>query len=323
MRIGLLGCILAVNLTIAARPCVALELQVTPALERCVERGLAYLADTQMEDGKWGSSSVAIVGMAMMSFLAHGELPDEGRYGHVIRRAVNYILSTQQGNGLFGRGSMYDHGFATLAIAEVYGQINDDRVGPALQRATGLIVRAQNALGGWRYSVGSTDADTTVSGAQMMGLRAAATAGIEVPLTTIQRGVAFYKNCFAPGGGFGYTGPGGAGQPCSAIGLLVLCLSGQYHSLEVKATADWFLTRGFGGRGYFYYKCYYASQAMYQAGGKYWKHWNTIMTPLLMSMQRADGSWGGITQMRDAPMNTAFALLSLEVNYNFLPIYQR
>ncbi|NQT53688.1 squalene--hopene cyclase, partial [bacterium] len=228
--------------------------------------------------------------------------------------------------GLLATGSspMYSHGFATLALGEVYGMIDDPRVGPALQKATGLTVSSQNALGGWRYSVGSGDADTTVSGAQMLGLRAAASAGIEVPISAIQRGVKYYMSCFCPGGGFGYTGPSGPSMPRAGIGLLVLSLSGAYRAPQAKATADFILTGGgtSGYSGYFYYQCYYCSQAMYQAGGKYWRHWNQTMTPVLISLQQPDGSWpsggsGGVV------CNTAFALLSLEVNYNLLPIYQR
>jgi len=305
------------------------ELKVTPELERAVSRGLDYLARTQKPDGAWPDSYGGVggvVGLAMLSFLAHGEVPDEGKYGHVIRRAVDYIVRTQQENGLLagdGSSPMYSHGFATLALGEVYGMIDEPRVGPALKKATGLIVSSQNQLGGWRYSVGCPDADTTVSGAQMMGLRAAASAGIEVPITAVQRGVAYYMSCFCPGGGFGYMGADGPSPARAGIGLLVLSLSGAYRSPQAKATADFLLTGGgFGYDGYFFYSAYYGSQAMFQAGGKYWAHWNGSMTPALIAMQNPDGSWpdrgsGGTV------CATAFALLALEVNYNFLPIYQR
>jgi len=267
-------------------------------------------------------NNAGIVGVTMMTFLAHGELPDEGRYGQVIRKAVDFILKSQRPNGMLGDGSMYSHGFATLALGEVYGLIDDDRVGPALKKASGLIVSSQNALGGWRYSLGATDADTTVSGAQMMALRASASAGMEVPMETIRRGVAYYKTCFCPGGGFGYTGPGGASPARAGIGLLILCLSGEYRSPEAKATADWLLTRGNYDDGYFYYGCYYMSQGMFQAGGKYWRGWHETMTPVLIGMQQEDGSWSARGSC--GPIGgTAFALLSIEINYNFLPIYQR
>jgi len=309
------------------------ELKVTPALERSVARGLEYLARTQNPDGSWAGSygnTSGVVGLAMLAFLAHGDMPDEGKYGHVIRRAVDFIVKTQQPNGLLsGRGGspMYSHGFATLALAEVYGLIDDPRVGAALKKAVGLILTSQknNRMGAWRYSVNSSDADTTVSGAQMVALRAAANAGIEVPMDSIRRGVAFYKRCFIPGGGFGYTSPGGPNHARSGIGLLVLSLCGEYRSTEAKATAEWLLSHAISpGGGYFAYACYYASQAMFQAGGKYWRHWNETVTPLLISMQQEDGSWASVAGSSGGPTcGTAMILLAMEVNYNFLPIYQR
>ena len=306
------------------------ETKVTPELERSVQRGLDYLARTQRPDGAWSDQGYGqvsgVVGLAMMSFLAHGETPDDPKYGPVIRRAVDYIIRTQEPNGLLagqGGGSpMYSHGFATLALAEVYGMIDDPRLGPALKKAVGLIVSSQNRLGGWRYSVGSADADTTVSGAQMIALRAAANAGIEVPEETIRRGVEYYKSCYCPGGGFGYTGPGGPNRTRGGIGLLVLSLSGQYRSPEAKATADFLLASG-SDRSYFYYMCYYCSQAMFQAGGKYWHEWNETMTPALISMQQPDGSWSGASDIGGTTAGTAMAILAIEVNYNLLPIYQR
>jgi len=305
--------------------------KVTPELERAVTRGLDYLARTQKPDGSWPDNYgrvPGVVGLCMLAFLAHGEIPDEGKYGTVIRRCVDYILKNQQPNGLLSSSSgspMYSHGFATLALGEVYGMIDDPRVGPALKKAVGLTISCQNRLGGWRYSVNSTDADTTVSGAQMMGLRAAANAGIEVPVSTIQRGVAFYKKCFCPGGGFGYTGPDSPSPARSGIGLLVLSLSGAYRSPEAKATANLLFMGGggYGLSGYFHYAAYYCSQAMFQAGGKYWRHWNETMTPMLISMQAPDGSWPDRGSSGGVVAATAFALLAIEVNYNLLPIYQR
>ena len=313
----------------AATPRSGPETKVTPELERAVQRGLDYLARTQRPDGAWSDSSYGqlsgVVGLAMMAFLAHGETADDPKYGPVVRRAVDYIVRTQSENGLLsgsGGSPMYSHGFATLALAEVYGTIDDPRVGPALKKAVGLIVSSQNRLGGWRYSVDSTDADTTVSGAQMVALRAAANAGIEVPEETIRRGVAFYKSCYCPGGGFGYTGPQGPGRARAGIGLLVLSLSGEYRSAEAKATADFLMAQS-GDPSYFYYAAYYCSQAMFQAGGRYWRAWNETMTPALVGMQQADGSWGGDNSSGGVTAGTAMALLAIEINYNLLPIYQR
>ncbi len=307
------------------------DLEVTPEMEEAVSKGLAWLAANQREDGGWpgqyGDVS-GVVGLAMLAFLAHGDMPGEGEYGRVIDRAVDYIVSNQQQNGLLmGRGGgspMYSHGFATLALAEVYGSSADPRVGPALKKAVGLILEAQNQTGGWRYSVNSRDADTTVSGAQMVALRAAAQAGIEVPMNVVEDGVGFFKNCYCSGGGFGYTSAGGPNVARSSIGLLVYSLSGHYRDPETRETADWLIAHmgeAVQQDYYGYYGTYYGSQAMYQAGGRYWRQWNETVIPQIMAGQQVDGSWTGRGQ--GPLLATAFALLSLEVNYNFLPIYQR
>ena len=68
-----------------------------------------------------------------------------------------------------------------------------------------------------------------------------------MPLETIQRGVGYYKAMYCPGGGFGYQQPSGPNDARSGIGLLVLCLSGAYHSPEAKLTADWLINNAWGG----------------------------------------------------------------------------
>ena len=303
-----------------------MDLRVTDEIEKAVSRGLDYLARTQNADGSWpppNGQGCGVVGLHLLAFLAHGEIPDEGKYGLVMRRAVEYIISRQEPNGLLSgpAGSpMYNHGFATLALAEIYGMIDDPKLGPALKKAVGLIVSCQNRQGGWRYNVGEEDSDTTVSGAQMVALRAAASGGIEVPLETMQRGVQYYKSMYCPGGGFGYQTPNSPNDARSGIGLLVLSLSGAYHSEEAKLTADWLFSNPWG-LSYFSYRNYYCAQALLQAGGKYWKKWNELQTPVILNAQQPDESW--IDQQVGLTLPTAFNLLALEVNYYYLPIYQR
>jgi hypothetical protein len=60
---------------------------------------------------------------------------------------------------------------------------------------------------------------------------------------------------------------------------------------------------------------------MLQAGGRYWKKWNDVQTPVILNAQQPDESW--IDQTIGPTLPTAFNLLALEVNYYYLPIYQR
>ena len=135
----------------------------------------AFLAIHQNEDGTWSDTSYGsqpgVLGMAVLAFISRGDDPEFGTFSKSVKNAVQQILEKQNRNGYIGT-SMYNHGFATLALAEYYGLSNDTAIGPALKKATNLIVSAQktNPKGAWRYSPDSKDADTTVTGAQMVTL---------------------------------------------------------------------------------------------------------------------------------------------------------
>jgi hypothetical protein len=68
------------------------------------------------------------------------------------------------------------------------------------------------------------------------------------------------------------------------------------------------------------YNLYYVSQAYFHAGPQYWREWNLRNIKSLSSTQNADGSWDG--QFGTA-FSTAGSLLSLALNYRYLPIYER
>ena len=156
-------------------------------VDRIYVKGLQYLSSTQTERGNWDDRPYGmepgVVGLTMVSILAHGDDPNHGPYALTVSRALDFILSEQTPRtGYIGR-TMYNHGFATLALAEAYGSVIDERIGPALELAINLILTSQsnNPKNAWRYSPESKDADTTVSGAQMVALFAARNAGLSVP----------------------------------------------------------------------------------------------------------------------------------------------
>lgn len=304
------------------------EGQVSPKLKRVVEKGLNYLASTQNEKGCWEGSygnSSGIVGLAALALMAHGEVPGEGKYGRSLSRALNYILSQSREDGLLSAGSgstMYNHGFATLALAEAYGMSKRKDLLPKLEKAVQLIIKSQNQLGGWRYTPNSHDADITVTGCQMMALRAAKNAGIDVPEEIIKKGVAYIKRCSCPDGGFAYqAGSSGSGVARTSIGVVVLSLCGEHESPEVAKGVSYLRSRPYESDNYYYYALYYCSQALFQAGGKTWESWNANTTNRLISSQNGDGSWSQSNYSAAYP--TAMALLALEVNWQLLPIYQR
>ena len=107
---------------------------------------------------------------------------------------------------------------------------------PALQKAVRLIVSAQeeNSLHAWRYSPEARDADTTVSGAQMVALLAARNAGIPVPEHAIQNGLDFFLSCQTADGGIGYISPVAPNATRTAIGCVVLALAKEKNSRRLQ-----------------------------------------------------------------------------------------
>lgn len=298
---------------------------IAPEIETMYVRGLQRLQQSQAERGNWADgmgSQPAVVGLAVMAFLAHGEDPNSGPYHETIRKGLDFILKQQNERSGYIGSSMYNHGFATLALAEAYGMMEDPRLGPALEAAVKLILNSQdqNPFGAWRYSPNSRDADTTVSGAQMVALFAARNAGLGVPEEAIEKGLKYYLNCQSGDGGFGYTSPGGSNAPRTAIGALVFALA-KKKSSDAYQAAMTYLNSGQGTSGqYYHYYLYYASQAYFRASAREWAEWNRVNVQVLQSTQTENGSW---ESSYGEAFGTASALLSLALNYRFLPIYER
>lgn len=303
------------------------------------DRGLQYLANTQTEDGTWtgGETGPGVTGLGLMVFLASGEDPNFGLYRNHVRRALRSIISGQnEATGYFG-SSMYHHGFATLALAEAYGAVDERDLWPSGQRANRrsigaaleLAVRAaitsqkKNSVGGWRYSPDSTDADTSVSGAVLVGLLAARNAGIEVPDTCIDKAISYYKSMTSSSGQVGYSGMGGFGDSLarSSIATLVFAVARRKDLPQYKAALQ-YLTQRLEQRAQQWpeYARYYQAQALFQGDIEAWEKWNKLLIRQLKSAQQSDGSING---QFGPSISTSLSLLALALNYRFLPIYER
>lgn len=298
---------------------------IPPNVDRMYVKGMQYLVQNQNSDGSWGlpfGNEPAVVGLCVLSILAHGEDPNYGPYKDTIHHGIEYILDKQDPNTGYIGTSMYNHGFSTLALAEAYGYVQDDRIGPALQKAVDLILSSQrrNANHAWRYSPDSPDADTTVSGAQMVALFAARNAGIGVPENSIRQALRFFVDCQTPDGGFGYTNPGGPDGARTAIGALVLSLARQQSSASFRSAMNYLESHPDDEGGYHQYFLYYAAQAYFRASPTAFDAWNARNVKSLASTQLDDGSWpSGL----GPTFATAASLLSLALNYRLLPIYER
>ncbi|CEF48981.1 unnamed protein product [uncultured bacterium] len=297
---------------------------VPASVETAYQRGLNWLVKNQNSEGTWDSNygqEPAVVGLAVLAMLARGDDPNFGPFATAIKRGLDHILKNQnQDNGYIGT-TMYNHGFATLALAECYGAVQDPRIGPALEKAVGLILTSQNnnPLGAWRYGPESNDADTTVSGAQMVALFAARNAGLAIPEENIRKGLKFYARCQSPDGGIGYTNAGGPNAARSAIGALVFALAKKQKTAAFQG-AFRYLRNAEPEASYYHYYLYYAAQAYFHGADESWQSWNAANIKELSTEQLPDGSWDG---QFGPTFSTVASLLSLALNYRFLPIYER
>jgi prenyltransferase beta subunit len=334
-------------------------------LDDSIKRALEYLHKSQQADGSWQGNQahgVAVTSLCVMAFMSAGHVPGEGPYGDDVKKAIDWVLAHQNDNGSFaaaGTYEMYTQGIATLMLAEAVGMC-DEKTGRTLrkrlEKAVIVILDAQRKdgvhKGGWRYSRVGADGDISVTGWQVMALRAAKNVGCDVPAEKIQDTMDYIMRCRderGNSGAFCYMPNSRVTVACTGTSVLALQLCAskdQHEKLKPYFTkaADYILadqTRPkWGKTEFFMYGIYYCSQAMFQMGGSdknarkddpkrpwnYWEVFCPILEKELLAYQKPDGSWlggDGRSAAIGADFCTSMAILSLTVEYRYLPIYQR
>lgn len=310
---------------------------VTPRTERAIERGLEFLARRQIKSGRDKGSfgrggyagGVAVCGLGGLAFMCSGSSPGQGPYGRNIDNCVDFLVANAADTGYLslkngsGHDNMYGHGFATLFLAEAYGMSQKQQLEGVLERSIKLIVKCQNDQGGWRYQPVKSDADLSITICQIMALRAARDAGIDVPDETREKCIEYVKKSQNSDGGFRYTlGGGGSTFALSSAGVVSLYSAGIYDSDEVKKGLKYIERYKPGSSSvssYYFYSHYYACQAMWHAGGDYWEEWYPAIRDELLKNQQADGSWND--SQVGPEFGTAMACIILQMPLNYVPVF--
>jgi hypothetical protein len=289
---------------------------------------------------------VAVCSLAALAFMSQGNQPNRGKYGKIVTEVLRFVLNQENRGGRFPgylnnpqanpHGPMYGHGFGTLFLGEAYGMVHDKKlrteVRDKLKLALKLIVTSQNVEGGWRYHPNSRDADLSVTVCQIMALRSGRNAGFAVPQETVKKCIRYVKRCQDKDGWFRYMAQGGGPRDAFArtgAGLAALFSAGIYKGPEVESGLKFLSGMRPGGNGgrmanrpdmQYFYGHYYAAQAMWTAGGKWWQDWFPAVRDELLSRQAADGSWEDAI---DVDYATAMACIVLQIPNNYLPILQK
>lgn len=337
---------------------------ISPAVKQSIDKACSWLLTQQRRQGCFldedkndevPQHSGAMTALGIMALSSVGHMPTdptpEGRAVTVaLRFMTEKIKPTDSGYlGQSDRSRMYGHGIMTLMFAEMLGQSPDEAldrtIRQRLENAIGLIMRSQDVVksdsnrGGWRYEPGSSDSDISVSVWQVMALRAAHNAGLDVPKEAIDKAVAYIKRSYRsdrnPQGlpldmeaGFTYEPHGGRHTfSTTAAGILSLQVCAQYDAPEVIGGANYLLKNPPAAKEpWFYYGTYYYAQGMFQRGGEPASIARQTTEQLLLSQQTPNGSWqpsNGNEKSAGPIYATSLALLSLSVHHHFLPIYQK
>jgi len=319
----------------------------TAESEDAVSRGLAWLAAHQRDDGSWRfnhhdgpcgglcrnpgtvGSTTAATGLALLPFLGAGEVTEESMYKDVVDKGLYYLSSrmlvTPHGGDL-QEGTMYAQGIAAIALCEAYAMTGDESLRPVAQYAIDFICTAQHKEGGWRYFPGQPG-DTTVFGWQIMALKSARMAGLEVPQRVIDLAKGFLDHVQTEDGAYyGYLKPDRLPTP-TAVGLLSRMYYGWPQEDARLATGVKYLENLKPSRTDMYFN-YYATQVMHHYEGAGWDAWNGELRDRLVATQSRRGHEHGSWYFNDKHgksggrlYTTAMCVMILEVYYRHMPLY--
>ena len=305
-------------------------------------------------------SDTAATGLCLLAFQGAGYNHQQYQYKDLLQRSVSFMLATQQTNGDYyiAQGTpsnqvarLYGHAIATLAMCEAYGMTQDPRIKDSVQQALHFIVESQHLeRGGWRYTPGR-EADLSVTGWMLMAVESGKRAGLEIPDETYEgiknfldasqnskKPFMYSYNPYAPPNA--RQGQGRIpSKTMTSVGLLMRLYTGLDKNSEFAENGAIYLgenlpsirrTKDASLRDTYYW--YYATQFMYHMGGDHWKRWNDRLHPLLVNGQEQEGDLAGSWDPRRPVPDrwgphagrlyvTTMNLLSLEVHYRHLPLY--
>ena len=311
-----------------------------------IGQGLRYLATKQVRNGALAgafgthgySAGVAVTALSGLAFLCSGSTPFSGPYAKNIRACTGFVLKNVRESGYIAEGdaarrfsNMYGHGYAMLYLSQIYGMSRRKEVREKLSSAVEMTCNIQNRLGGWRYQPVARDADLSITICQVMALRAAHNAGIQVGEEVRAKTVKYVESCQNPDGSFHYTENGGRTTlALTAAGVVSYYSAGIYEGERVESALEWIYDHRPGKASgslvspmNYYYAHYYAVQAMWHAQLKnpqYWNAWYPLIRDELMDEKRSrDGTWPD--SRVGSEFGTAMSCIILQMPFNYVPVF--
>lgn len=211
-------------------------------------------------------------------------------------------------------------------------KVDDIRLEAALLRAITYTLSQQDpGSGGWRYKRGQ-EGDVSMFGWQLMSLKSAAIAGVNISPKVRGRMVQFLNSVRQGehGGLFGYRRTEPMTPVMTAEAMFCQQMLGYQRDSETSRESVTYILKNrprLAELDFYYW--YYGTLAMYQYGGQPWQMWNSVVRDTLIQEQRTTGrnagSWdpkGPWGPYGGRLYSTALATLTLEVYYRLLPLYR-
>jgi hypothetical protein len=304
-----------------------------PTTDTAVMRALRWFKSTQRKNGAWvetESQAPVLTGLALLSFLGHGETLASPEFGTTVEKAITYLISSQEDEGYFGSndGALGEQAIITRSLCEAYGLARHPQVGEAAEKGVALILSKQDESGFWHGSEPANRITTSVW--CVMALRSAHMAGVPAPMV---------KPALAKAGRALLSALESA-PPSREVAPVILALQllglgdephvrSAFQHLE-GVTMDW-EKPGFANP---IYQWDFLTKANFSQGGKIWSAWNRSSAPTLVQRQtvipaaiethhrerRADiGYWDspGTDEQYGRTYSTALCCQMLEVYYAF------
>jgi hypothetical protein len=306
---SIIATLLFIGVTFSGRSQLPATLSSEKAAETATKRGLDWfksVAGRSRSGAEFAGPDA--VGVFLLAFLGHGEIPASPEYGETVRRAISWVVT--QGQIYDGRLSMrkselggfsaVSHAMTTSALIEYYRLSHDETVIPLINKAIGYILAGKGRDGGWGLSFSRQgDSDLWTTGWMMDALYRAECSGLGTGAT---------NDALKGGGEYAFTlhGVNGFGlqrndatveSPWTGVGFYVEAMrqnrEGRIKHAELLQLFRHF-PQGYASEPIDFELAYFDSMACYlhkKDGGVILDQWRQRLLTGLIQAQSPDGSW--------------------------------
>ncbi|MCH2205881.1 MAG: SUMF1/EgtB/PvdO family nonheme iron enzyme [Lentisphaerales bacterium] len=267
-------------------------------------KSLRWLKSVQNPDGSWGvTKKAAYTGFASLAFMAYGENGNSEEFGLTLKKAIDWMKNSKL-DTITSMG--YTHAIKSIAIAEAYMLTKDQDLFESLKENIEVIIEGQQTNGSYdyRYRAESTRQDLSFAAWNYQALRVAYYAAenhLEVQ-KSISKAIKWLKMATKKLDGFPYSIKGNSSFTASkhtmrAAGTYSLQIFGEGSASEIKNDIKVISVEDSKQLNFencpneCLYGWYYATQAMFNAGGRSWESWNKKIQKVLIENQSNEGYW--------------------------------